>query len=338
MPVATKIPITSGELGTLWMTYQANSMIQRMLEYFIEKTDDEAARELLLSYYKDIDFVVSEIKNVFAGEDAVIPVGFADTDVTLETPPLFDNFLPIMFLRMMTKMILGLNSIHYSLAFRKDIRDFFTNTWAINNKAFGAYTDYLLERGVLAQPPHVTMPKTAEFVEEKNYMSGFNPFTDKRALNTIEVGFIFQLLESNIMGMQLMTGFAQVAKESEVRDYFIKGKELAKKVINICNDLLLQSDIQPPSTWAGKATNSTTAPFSDKLMMFCTNFMSNNALGINALGASFSLRSDLPMKIFTILKDTFSYAREGGQIMIKHRWLEEPPQMEDRNQLTKSKK
>ncbi|MGE5415558.1 MAG: DUF3231 family protein [Acidobacteriota bacterium] len=338
MPVATRIPITSAELGTLWMTYQANSMMQKMLEYFIEKTDDEAARKLLSTYYKDIGFVGSEINNIFKGEDAVIPVGFADSDVTKETPPLFDVFLPIMFLRIMTKILLGLNSIHLGLAFRKDIRDFFTNTWAINQKAFEMYTDYLLERGVLAQPPHVTMPKTAEFIEDKNYMSGFNPFTDKRSLNTIEVGYLSYVLESNIMGMQLLTGFAQVAKESEVRDYFIKGKELAKKVISVCNDLLLQSDIQPPSTWAGKASNSTVAPFSDKLMMFCTNFMSNNALGISALGASFSLRSDLPAKLFSIAKDTFSYAREGGQILIKHRWLEEPPQMEDRNQLTKSKK
>lgn len=33
----------------------------------------------------------------------------------------------------------------------------------------------------------------------------------------------------NVMGTQPVTGFAQVAKESEVRDYVIKGKELAKK-------------------------------------------------------------------------------------------------------------
>jgi hypothetical protein len=36
-------------------------------------------------------------------------------------------------------------------------------------------------------------------------------------------------------------------------------------------------------------------------------------------------------------QDTLSYANEGGLLMIKHKWLEEPPQMDDRNELTKSK-
>jgi hypothetical protein len=33
-------------------------------------------------------------------------------------------------------------------------------------------------------------------------------------------------------------------------------------------------------------------------------------------------------------KDTFDYSKKGGKIMIAHKWMEEPPQMEDRNQLT----
>ena len=47
------------------------------------------------------------------------------------------------------------------------------------------------------------------------------------------------------------------------------------------------------------------------------------------------MRSDLPLKLALISKDTFDYAKKGGKIMIKHKWMEEPPQMEDRNQLTK---
>jgi hypothetical protein len=43
---------------------------------------------------------------------------------------------------------------------------------------------------------------------DKNYMSGFNLFSDKRSLNTIEVGFLCEAIEDNIFGMQMMTGFA----------------------------------------------------------------------------------------------------------------------------------
>jgi nitrogen fixation protein len=33
--------------------------------------------------------------------------------------------------------------------------------------------------------------------------------------------------------------------------------------------------------------------------------------------------------------DIFKFAQDGGKIMIKNGWMEEPPQIEDRNQLTK---
>ena len=219
----------------------------------------------------------------------------------------------------------------------KEVNDVFKLNYDISNKYYMLTTNYLLTKGVLARPPSVTMPKQVEFIENKNYMSGFNIFSDKRSLNTIEVGYINGAIEDNIWVMQLLTGFAQVAKESEVKKYFIRGKELAKKTIAELSNVLSQSDIQPPSTWVGKVTDSTSPPFSDKLMMYINSLISTTALGFTALGTSFSMRNDLPIKLGLISKDTFQYAKEGAKIMIKHRWMEEPPQMEDRNQLTKIK-
>jgi hypothetical protein len=143
------------------------------------------------------------------------------------------------------------------------------------------------------------------------------------------------LVEDNIFAMQMLTGFAQVAKESEVKKYFLEGKEMVKKIVDNLSSVLLKSDIQPPSEWAGKATVSTTAPFSDKMMMFKTNLMSSTSLGFTALGTAFSMRNDLPLKLGLISKDIFDYARKGSKIMIKYKWMEKPPQMEDRNNLTK---
>jgi len=181
------------------------------------------------------------------------------------------------------------------------------------------------------------MPNKNEFIEAKKYVNGFKIFTDKRALNTVEIGYIYESIEDNILGMQLTTGFAQVANESEVKEYFIDAKELSKKIITNLTDVMLKSDIQPPSTWAGKATTSIQPGFSDKLMMFIVNLISGFAMGNNSLGTSFSMRSDLPLIFTEISKDLFLHSKKGGLLMIKHMWMEEPPQMEDRNQLTKSK-
>jgi len=47
--------LTSSELGTLWLTYQEKTMSLRMLEYFIEKADDEKAKSIMVGFYKQID-------------------------------------------------------------------------------------------------------------------------------------------------------------------------------------------------------------------------------------------------------------------------------------------
>jgi len=43
------------------------------------------------------------------------------------------------------------------------------------------------------------------------------------------------------------------------------------------------------------------------------------------------------MKSIMLAKDVYFFAQEGSKIKIKHRWFEEPPQMEDRNQIIKDK-
>ena len=98
-------------------------------------------------------------------------------------------------------------------------------------------------------------------------------------MNTVEVAHLYNAIESNIIGMQMITGFAQVANEPEVKKYFIKGKELAKKIVTDYTQIFLQSDIQPPSTWGANATDSKVAPFSDKLMMYCTSIFCGFGLG-----------------------------------------------------------
>jgi hypothetical protein len=280
---------------------------------------------------------LSDLQKIFTDEKAVIPVAFTSADVFDDAPSLFDDEFHMMFLRAIAKIMLGLNAVNFSMSFRRDVREFFMKAYELSEEIYDTTTDFLTQQGILSKPPYTTMPKEAEFIEQKKYMSGILLGGNKRALNTIEVSYLYSILEANVFGMQLTTGFAQVAKEKDVRDYFVKGKDLAKKIVTDMSKILMDSDIQPPTTWAGKATDSVTPPFSDKMMMFLSNILSSSSSAGSAMGMSFSIRSDLPLKIALMGKDILDYAEDGGKLMIDHKWLEEPPQMEDRNQIIKSK-
>ncbi|UOQ92205.1 DUF3231 family protein [Halobacillus shinanisalinarum] len=330
-----KPALTSSELGTLWLTYQQKTMILRMLEYFIEKADDEKAKNIMVGLYDEIDPYVEKITVIFQNEGAAIPVGFTSQDVNKDVPKLYDHGFDIIFVRLIKEISMGMHTLNITMASREDIVMMFKDLTAITQKYYNACTQYLIEKGMLARPPYVSMPQSVEFVKDTSYLGGLNPLGSKRTLNTVEVANMFHAIETNITGMQMITGFAQCANEQEAKKYFSKGSELAKSIVEELSKIFLQDGIQTPSASGGIATRSTVAPFSDKLMMYCTSLFCSFSLGGNSLGTAFSLRNDLSAKIMVFMKDVFQYAHEGAKIMIRNGWMEEEPQMEERDKLKK---
>jgi hypothetical protein len=332
-----KPAITSSELGALWLTYQEKTMILRMLEYFIEKADDEKSKGIITNLYGEIDPYVGKITETLQNEGAVIPVGFTSQDVNKGVPKLYDNGFDIMFIRLLKEISMGLHSLNITMAYREDIVMIFKELTAITQKYYNLCTQYLLEKGMLARPPYVSMPNSVEFVKDTSYLGGLaiNPFSEKRTLNTVEVAHLHHAIESNITGMQMITGFAQCANKGEVKNFFNEGAEIAKSIVKELSETLLQSDIQIPEPSGGNATRSTVAPFSDKLMLYCTSLFCSFSMGGNSLGTAFSLRNDLPSKMTIFMKDIFEYSHKGAKIMIRNGWMEEPPQMEERKQIIK---
>ncbi|MBT2655415.1 DUF3231 family protein [Bacillus sp. ISL-18] len=328
-----KPAITSSELGVLWITYQEKTMILRMLEYFIEKADDEKAKKIMTDLYKEIDIYVGKIKSIFKSEGAAIPVGFTSEDVNKDVPKLYENGFDIMFVRLLKEISMGLHTLNINMAYREDIVILFKELTAITQSFYNSCTQYLLEKGMLARAPYVSMPNSVEFVKDKDYLAGMNPFSKigkKRTLNAVEVAYIFHGIESNVIGLQMITGFAQCADKTEVKNFFTKGAELSKSIIKEMSETFLEDGIQIPAPSGGNATRSTVPPFSDKLMMYCTSLFCSFSMGGNAVGTAFSLRNDLAAKNTIFTKDIFEYAHEGAKIMINNGWMEEPPQMIER--------
>lgn len=326
--------ITSSELGSLWLTFQEKTMSLRILEYFIEKADEEKSKEIMTNLHQEFSTYVEKITNILRKEGAVIPLGYTEEDVNKEVPKLYDNGFDIMFVRLLNEISMGLHSLNITMVFREDIVMLFKDLTATSQKYYNLCTQYLLEKGLQVKSPYVSMPKSVQFAKDTSYLGGLsiNPFNEKRTLNTVEVAHLHHAIESNVLGFQLMTGFAQCVKDEVVKNYFNEGVKLATNIVKELSDTLLQSGIQTPQTAGGNVTHSNLAPFSEKLMMYCTSLLCSFSMGSGSLGTAFSLRNDLPAKMSIFLKDIFQYAHKGAKIMIEKGWLEEPPQMSERNE------
>ncbi|EWG12836.1 DUF3231 family protein [Cytobacillus firmus] len=328
-------PLSVSEIGTLWQTYQEKTLIMRFLEYFIEKSDEQEARNILGGLWQELNFYVKEMEELFSDQGMVKPVGFTSADVNLEAPKLYDNGFDIMFLRILKEVSMGLYTLNMNMTYNKKVLSIYEGLTTITQKIYKLSTFYLLEKGILSLPPKVTMPKNLEYIKSKKYMDGFKLTGDKRALNDLEIGILHHNLEANNIGMQLITGFAQCAQNKEAKKYFLKGKELAKKQIKMMEEILLEGDVQFSATSGATVTASTVPPFSDKLMMHCIYILNGFSLVGSGTGAFFSLRNDIAMKSMLLAKDIYFYAQEGVKIKIKNGWFEEPPQMEDRPSIIK---
>lgn len=328
-------PISASEIGSLWLTYQEKTLILRVLEYFIKKADDDEARNILGSLWQNLNFYVLEMEKIFEQQGIVCPNGFKKEDVNLEAPKLYDNGFDIMFVRILKETSMGMYTINMNMSYNIDVMQLYEGLTTITQKIYKLATSYLLKKGILSLPPKVTMPNSTEFIQSKSYMNGFKLFSDKRSLNDIEIGFLHHGIETNNIGMQLITGFAQCAQNKKVKQYFVKGKELAKKQIRIFQEILLDDDVQFSATTGSTVTTSTIAPFSDKLMMHCINFLNGFSIVGNSFGSSFTLRNDILLKTTLLTKDVFFYGQEGIEILIENGWFEEPPQSEDRSQIIK---
>ncbi|WP_010677588.1 DUF3231 family protein [Bacillus timonensis] len=323
-------PLNASEIGTLWLTYQEKTLILRVLEYFLEKSNDQEAKNIMGMLWQELDYYVKLIEKIFDSEGIVVPNGFKEEDVNLDAPSLFDNGFDIMFLRILKEVSMGMYTINMNMAYRIDVMTIYEGLTVVTHKVYKLATLYLLKKGILTLPPKATLPKSTEYVKSKNYLKGFNLFSDKRALNHIELGFLHHGIETNNVGMQLMTGFAQCAQNKEVKQYFIKGKELSKKQIKIFEEILLDSDVQFSATSGSTVTTSTIAPFSNKLMMYCTYLLNGFSMVGGSFGTFFMLRNDITVKTASLMKDVYFFGEDGVKLMIKNQWFEEPPQMEDR--------
>lgn len=320
--------MSAAELGSLWMTYQKKTMILRFLEYFMERANDEQARDLMAGLWEQLHPMVIELETMLEKDGAACPNGFTKKDVHLDTPKLFDNGFDILFTRVLKDISMGMYTLHMTSSYREDITLFYKKLTTVSQTYYKYFTQYLLEKEYLPRPNYTTMPTSIDYVTNKDYMKGTSFLGEKRSVNVVEYGTLYPAIETNTVGMQLMAGFAQSANDNDVKKYFREGRELAKEIINGTSEILLENNIQAPSPSGGTVTSSTKAPFSDKLMMFCSYLLSGFSMGGHGFSAAFVLRHDILGHVALFGKDTYEFTMKGAKLMMEKGWLEEPPKMD----------
>lgn len=330
-----KIPLVSSEIFGLWNSYINDTAAICIIKHFVNNIDDVDVRPVV---QQALDISASHIPvltNFFSQEGLPVPEGFSeDKDLNLNAPRLFSDSFYLIHLSFMARV--GMERYSQILGFiaRKDLRDFYTKCIIEATDLYNKLTDLRLSKGLYIRPPHVEVVKSVQYVEDKSFMLDW--FGEKRSMLTREIYHIFVRMLSNIVGRAVTTAFGQVSRTDKVVKYMYEGKDMTNKRIELFSTILTKEEIPIPATPESFITDSTTAPFSEKLMMF--HIVALAATAISDLGTALSdtFRSDLQSTYVRLLPETMKYSASGANIMIKNGWLEQPPQVIDHEKLAKT--
>jgi hypothetical protein len=329
------IRLTSTEMVNLWMSYMNDSMATCVIKYALKTVKDPEIIPILEYALHLSSQHIERVTEIFNHENFPIPKGFGNEDVNFDAPPLFSDTFYLIYFQNMSRVGLTAYSIALPLMARSDIYDFYHECVVSSVELNKQITKVMLQKGLFIRPPYISVPEDVDFVQEQGYLTGW--FGSRRGLDGLEITNLFLSLLTNIFSKAILIGFSQVAKTNEVRDYMLRGKDIAQKHIEIFSSILTENDLPAPPTSDSEVLSSTTSPFSERLMMFHSKSLTQAGIANYGSAISVSRRRDLTVNYARLTAELGKIAEDGMNIMVKHGWAEQAPQADDRDALARQK-
>lgn len=325
------IRLTSAEIAELFTTYLSDSASRCVLSYFSSTVKDPDIYAIVQFSLELSERHLKIIEDIFSTIDHPIPHGFSNEDVNVSANMLFGDTFVLRYLKHMGAMGLSNYTEALSVSAREDVRKFFADCIQSNLELVNRADDALLAKGLYIRPPYIDIPDETEFVKKQSYIHGL--LGDTRPLNAQEITQIFINTQTNIIGKAFAMGLSQVAESKKMKNYLLRGKEIAEKHVNIFNDLLKKEDLPYSVPYDAEVFNSTEQIFSDRLIMFHVNAL--NAYGLALYGNTMAktMRADIAATFARLSAEVAQYAKDGMDIMLDNEWLEKVPETANRKEL-----
>ncbi|HET7627074.1 MAG TPA: DUF3231 family protein, partial [Bacillales bacterium] len=323
--------LTSAEMGKLWAAYMGNTMGECMLKFYLNHVDDEEIEGLLENALQLAQSYVGQIRQFFYAADVPIPVGFTDDDVNFQAPRLFEDEFYLHYLRYLGKAGLSLYSVAVPYMTRKDVRQFFIDCVSNTTQLLNDVDELLKKNGSLMNTPEMPAPEQVDFVNKQSFLNDF--FGKMRPLHGLETAHLYGNFHTDITSKALILGFLQGAKTEEIIKYLRRGKEINENHMESISTKLNESYVPTPKLLDHLVTTSTVPTFSEKLMVFHKIDMFSMRIRECANGMSVNGRKDIGAMFAKHQLTVAAFAEDGANLMIRHGWLEQPPEVIDREQL-----
>jgi len=175
-----QIPLISSEIAGLWNAYMSDSLIIRVLSYYLNRVECEETRVLLQQTLDLSKQNVTKITDFFNQAGLPIPEGFTDNDVNINAPRLFSDSFYLAYLSYMARVAMHNYTLILNQIARSDMRDYFSKRIYDSIDLYNKSVDLRLSKGIFIRAPFVEIPKKVQYIKSQSFMIGL--FGKKRPL------------------------------------------------------------------------------------------------------------------------------------------------------------
>jgi len=145
-------------------------------------------------------------------------------------------------------------------------------------------------------------------------------------------------MKKKILEKALSIGFSQVTESKDVRKFLESSEKNSDEQIQALGKILHGDNLPIPMSWESEVTTSEDSPFSDKLMLYHIGFLIQASQAYHGAGLASSMRTDLVVTYEKIILKNLMVTKEWFNIMVKNKWLEQPPLAPNRKKLQATNK
>nr|WP_285857020.1 DUF3231 family protein [Mesobacillus subterraneus] len=330
-----ELKLTSAEIGTLWGQYINGTMTDTVNRYMYSIIEDESIKNIFDIAIKIFEKQKRQVVTFIENEGFPIPNGFTDADINKGTGRLFSDIFCLHYLHIMTLHGLFGHSTSLGVSVREDLRHFYDSCDNDAKKMYHLTIELLLEKGHFQRDPMFYPDRNPKYVLSKDFTDGF--FGNGRTLAATEIISLSFNLKKSIMAKTLSIGFSQAAQSKEVRKFLTESEKIADQQIQSLSKIMHDDSLPIPRSMETEVTTLTESPLSDKLMLYHIGFLYQAAQMYNGTGLASAMRADLITTYEGVILKNIMVTKKWFDIMVKNKWLEQPPLGPNRKELAKEK-
>jgi hypothetical protein len=327
-----EVRLTSAEIANIWNTYIYDSMMESVITHFKLTTADEEVGVLLEEGLKVVQNHLQSLEELFSKEGIAKPDGFpVDKHVNRQAPKLFSDTFYLEYLNQMSQFKITSHATSIVMASRDDIHQLYKQFSEDATQLNKRVRTVMKNQGIYIRPPYMAYPKQVDYVEKQSFLTGW--LGRRRPLLAVEAAYLVMNSINNEIAKATLIGFAQVARDPEIRSFFLRGQKVCSEIMTSIFEVLQEDNIPASMTWDTVVNESTVAPYSERLMLFLVNSLSGLGVGMYGQAMALSLRRDVAALYASFIAKAGAYAEDGVNLMIERGWLEQPPHFLDRERL-----